>query len=167
MAKVNGKGKGNKFERDIANIFSERFQKVTGVEKGFRRNADSGSYFGGQNVARTETHNTDFAVYGDLVCPRNFEFSVECKHYKTAPTLNSILKGRVSEWDTWLAQNRQDADAAKKRPLLIVKYNRTETLVFLDFELSGQKSIITYQSYHIYSLEQLLKEPDSLFFNLD
>ena len=47
---VNGKQKGNRFERDIANMFSERFATYTGIEKAFRRNPDSGSFFGGSNV---------------------------------------------------------------------------------------------------------------------
>ncbi len=45
---VNGKQKGNGFERKIANILSERFKEHTGLEQAFRRNIDSGSFFGGK-----------------------------------------------------------------------------------------------------------------------
>jgi hypothetical protein len=102
--KVNGKQKGNKFERDIANMLSERFAAYTGIEKSFRRNPDSGSFFGGTNVDRKDIYDTEFAIYGDLICPRNFNFTVECKHYKSPPTVNAILKESVSEWDDWIEQ---------------------------------------------------------------
>ena len=46
---VNGKAKGNSYERKIANLLSARFKDYTGIDQSFRRNPDSGSYFGGQN----------------------------------------------------------------------------------------------------------------------
>ena len=105
---VNGKQKGNKFERDIANKLSDRFKAHTGIEKSFRRNPDSGSFFGGTNIQRMDIYDTDYALYGDLICPRNFNFSIECKHYKNAPPLNAIMTQKVTEWDTWLSQAAQD-----------------------------------------------------------
>jgi len=82
--KVNGKQKGNSFERKIANLLSDRFKEHTGIESSFRRNPDSGSFFGGSNHSRTEKYDTEFAIFGDLICPKSFAYSVECKHYKTA-----------------------------------------------------------------------------------
>ena len=66
---VNGKQKGNGFERKIANLLSETFEPYLGISNGFRRNPDSGSFWGGSNLHRTLTHDTDYAVFGDLICP--------------------------------------------------------------------------------------------------
>ena len=166
MSKVNGKQKGNTFERNIANMLSERFEAVTGVEKGFRRNPDSGSFFGGSNIHRTETYDTDYALYGDLICPRNFAFSIECKHYKTAPPLNAVLKQKVSQWDGWLKQARQDADVSEKKMMMIVKYNNTETMVFVDYELHGLSyPIFKYGPFFVHTLKDVLELDNKEFFN--
>ncbi len=158
---VNGKQKGNSFERKIANQLSNVFESITGVEHGFRRNPDSGSFFGGSNVARTETYDTDYAIYGDLICPRNFRFSVECKHYKTAPPLDAVMKQKVKQWDDWLGQAEQDAKVAQKEMLLIVKYNRTETMAFVDHELYGEiDPVFIYKGNYVYSLDEMLTVMD-------
>jgi len=162
---VNGKAKGNTFERTIANKFSARFAAHTGIESSFRRNPDSGSFFGGTNIHRAETHDTEWAIYGDLICPRNFNFTVECKHYKTPPTLNSILKGEVSEWDKWIGQARQDAKACGKKMLIIIKYNRTETLTITEEQtLAAALPIIHYKDLEIHTLEEVLEESNPFFF---
>jgi len=165
MAKVNGKAKGNSFERDIANQLSERFHAFTGIEKSFRRNPDSGSFFGGTNVGRTEIYDTDYALYGDLICPRNFNFSVECKHYKTPPPLNAIMTQKVTQWDTWLKQASQDANVSKKDMVMIVKYNRTETMAFLSTPIPSLDLILRYKDYCVYSLDTILKQEDKFFFS--
>ena len=179
MSKVNGKQKGNSFERHIANMLSERFESVTGVEKGFRRNPDSGSFFGGSNVHRTEIYDTDYALYGDLICPRNFKFSIECKNYKTAPPLNAILNQKVTQWDGWLKQATQDAETSGKEMMMIVKYNRTETMIFVDkyftnsrseSEISGLRfgwPVFNYGMYSVWSADDLLDNSDHWFFTLE
>jgi len=164
MAKVNGKQKGNSFEREIANQLSERFHAFTGIEKSFRRNPDSGSFFGGTNVGRTEIYDTDYALYGDLICPRNFTYSVECKHYKNAPPLSAIMKQKVTQWDEWLKQALQDANVSKKDMLLVIKYNRTKIMVFLDNPIHSLDLIIYYKGYYVYTLDTVLSQEDSVFF---
>lgn len=166
---VNGKQKGNKFERDIANLLSDRFQEQTGVEKGFRRNPDSGAFFGGTNAGRAEIYDTDYALYGDLICPRNFAFSVECKHYKAAPPLNAVLKQKVTQWDKWLRQATQDAETSEKNMMMIVKYNNTETMVFVDIHMSECIiPIFTYRErYLVYTLTDVLSIDDNIFFSKD
>ena len=161
---VNGKQKGNKFERDIANMFSERFRDYTGIEKSFRRNPDSGSFFGGTNVERKEIYDTEFAIYGDLICPRNFNFTVECKHYKSPPSVNQILKQDIKEWDDWISQAWQDAEACGKEPLIIIRYNRTETLTITKPDFISSAAIILYKDVEVHRLEQLLLEENSFFF---
>jgi hypothetical protein len=162
---VNGKQKGNSFERTIANMLSERFKEHTGIPQAFRRNPDSGSFFGGTNIARTQVYDTDWAIYGDLICPKAFKFAVECKHYKTAPILNAVLTESVADWDKWLKQARQDSEVSAKEMLLIVRYNRTENLAFLNpGVLSTEKPVIVYKNTEIFLLDTVLKQNNSFFF---
>jgi hypothetical protein len=162
---VNGKNKGNSFERKIANLLSTRFKEVTGIDQA-RRNPDSGSFFGASNQRRTETHDLDHANFGDLLCPKNFNFSVECKHYKTGPTFSALVKGNITQWDKWLGQASQDAKNSKKEMMLIVKYNGVDEIVFLDAELDGAISpSMIYQTYFIYKLSDILTLGDKFFFS--
>lgn len=167
---VNGKQKGNTFERTISNMLSERFCEHLGLEQGFRRNPDSGSFFGGSNKSRVETHDTDFAVYGDLICPRSFIFSIECKSYKTPPTLDSIAKQSVKQWDTWISQAEQDAEMGNKETLLVVKYNRTEIMCFLkkSFHATSEwkeiEGFAKYKDYILMSVTDFLSVSDEKFF---
>lgn len=165
MAKVNGKAKGNAFERRVANILSEKFAPYTGIEKSVRRNPDSGSFFGGQNIERKDVYDTEWAVYGDLMCPRNFNFSIECKNYKKPPTFTALLKQEIKEWDEWIAQARQDAAASEKQMLLIIKYNNTEIFTITEPDTIEEEPVFTYKNTHIHRLEQVLEQPDSFFFN--
>ena len=163
--KVNGKQKGNTFERDIANMFSERFAAHTGIEKSFRRNPDSGSFFGGTNIGRKDIYDTDWAIYGDLICPRDFGFTVECKHYKSPPTMNAILKGEVTEWDKWIEQARQDAKACDKKMLIVIKYNRTQTLTITEQDtILATIPTINYKDLEVHTLEDALQESNPFFF---
>lgn len=166
---VNGKQKGNGFERDIANKLSDRFKEHLGLDQGFRRNPDSGSFFGGKNQQRTETHDTEFAVFGDLICPRTFKWNIECKNYKDAPSFDLIIKRNVKEWDKWLAQNEQDAVNAEKKPILIVKYNRTKIWAAIPTSenTEGLTPIITYKDYQIFTLDEILELDNSFFFQTE
>jgi hypothetical protein len=162
--KVNGKNKGNTYERKIANLLSERFQEYLGLESGFRRNSDSGSYFGGSNSSRTQTHSLDYAVFGDLVCPKNFLYVVECKHYKTPPSWCSFLDGSVKQWDEWLAQNDNDCRGAGLSGALIVKYNNVPDMVFLNDKTLPIRQCFQYRERAVYKLSDWLTLPDSAFF---
>lgn len=163
MAKaVNGKNKGNTFERKIANLLSDRFKDALGIDKGFRRNPDSGSYFGGANVARTSQYDLDNACFGDIMCPKEFKFTVECKHYKSAPTFQSLVQGSVSQWDKWLAQAEQDSVSAAKDFLLIIKYNNVDEFVFMSKQQTIPE-ILKYKNYYAYKLSDILAFDNSIF----
>lgn len=128
---VNGKQKGNAWERTVANFLSEKFADITGKEKSFIRNSDSGSYFGGKNQARTVTHADNLQKFGDIITPDNFRFTIEAKAYKDGFTLNSIMKQSNKQMDSWIAQAEQDADNSNKSPMLIVKFNGIPPFVMI------------------------------------
>ena len=166
MAKVNGKAKGNSYERKIANLLSDRFKDYTGIDQSFRRNPDSGSYFGGQNQKRTQTHDLDHAVFGDLICPSNFNFSIECKNYKTPPSFNAMIKQDCKQIDTWLGQALQDADNSKKLMALVIKYNSVADIVVIKQTFGDLKTIINYKDYAIVTLEDFIAQKDEYFFDM-
>lgn len=163
---VNGKAKGNTYERKIANRLSERFKDYTGIDQSFRRNPDSGSFFGGQNQARTETYDTEYAIFGDLICPKSFNFSIECKNYKTPPSFSSIIKQDCKQIDGWIEQATQDAANAKKLMALIIKYNNVSDIIVLDNVFGTLKPLINYKKHLIVTLDDFLSQDDSYFFNM-
>lgn len=167
---INSKQKGNRFERDVANALSERFAAYTGIPQSFRRNADSGSFWGGSNKGRKDQYDTDFAIYGDLVCPRDFRFTIECKNYKDAPPLSALVAQKITQWDTWLGQANQDAAECGKDSLVIIKYNRTEIFCLLEKNLLNNaciSPILCYNTNIGVSLSELLKLDDDFFYRKD
>lgn len=163
--KVNGKNKGNSFERKIANTLSDRFANHLGIEKGFRRNPDSGSFFGGTNESRTDVYDTDFAIFGDLICPRAFNFAIECKHYKSAPVFKGIINGEVTQWDRWLEQAQQDSEKSKKKMMLIIKYNNVDEIVMVSEPYAALRCCFEYKNVYCYKLGDFLALDNSEFFS--
>ena len=160
--KMNSKNKGNTFERKIATTFSARFESKT-IKSSFRRNVDSGSYFGGSNQTRLKTHDTTKANLGDLVCPAAFRYTIECKHYKTPPSFNSIMQQDCKQWNDWLAQAEQDSANCQKKLLLIIKYNNMPEMVILKDPVPNVFNM-PYQQYFVIKLTDLLIMEDSTFF---
>ena len=162
---VNGKNKGNTFERKIANLLSQRFEAHTGIKQAFRRNSDSGSFFGGSNQKRIQTHNMENATLGDINCPKSFAYSIECKHYKKAPLFAHILTQNCREWDGWIQQAEQDSANTNKKLLIIIKYNNVEEFALVKEPVPGS-AVIVYKDYFVVPLKQLLALPDSNFFEV-
>lgn len=161
---VNGKNKGSNFERKIANLLSEKFKDYLGIEKGFRRNPDSGSFYGGQNQSRTETYGTEYAVFGDLICPRSFRFSIECKHYKSPPSFQSMMDKKIPMWDKWLMQATQDSIKSGKDLMLVIKYNNVKEFVITNVSINGLSPWLIYDSKFCYSLDEFLANDVSFYF---
>jgi hypothetical protein len=103
-------------------------------------------------------------VFGDLICPKHFKYSIECKHYKTAPSLQAIINQSVKQWDTWLEQAEQDSKASNKEFTLIVKYNNVDEMIFLKNTLHGFETIIKYKHYGIYRLKDFLSFTPDFYF---
>ena len=89
---------------------------------------------------------------------------VECKHYKTGPSFQSIVNKEVTQWDTWIKQVEQDSTNANKLPLLIIKYNNVPEFVFVKNKLEIDE-ILQYKGYYSYTLSEILKLTNEIFFN--
>lgn len=160
---MNSKNKGNTFERKIAKILSERFSAVLGIQNAFRRNIDSGSYFGGKNQARMESYDLEKAEFGDIVAPNSFRYSVECKHYKTPPTFSALVEQKCKMIDEWIDKANQDAENSGRKMCLIMKFNNVKETVLLDELFGDLKPFAIYKGYPIVTLEQFLAQDDSHF----
>jgi hypothetical protein len=136
----------------------------TGVEQSFRRNIDSGSFFGGSNKRRVDTHDLDKASFGDLVCPINFRFCIECKHYKNPPVFSAVMKQNIADWDKWMTQATEDGLSANREPAVIVKYNNVEELVILSRLPDNLGYAVKYRDYYVTTLSDFLSLDDSTFF---
>lgn len=160
---MNSKNKGNSFERKIAKELSGRFEALTGLTDAFRRNIDSGSFFGASNQKRIDSHGTENAQFGDIITPSTFRFCVECKHYKTPPSMKALVKQEWKTFDDWIGQAQQDAANAGKDWLLIVKFNNVDEFVLLDGN-SDVEPVFFYKGSKAVALETLLEKADDFFF---
>ena len=160
---VNGKAKGNSFERMIANYLSEQFKDLLGKEKMFQRNSDSGSYFGGKNQNRIQTHAVEHQNFGDILTPDTFNYVVECKSYKEPMSLKMILTQSSKKLDEWISQVEQDAVNADKKPLLIVKYNNVPVFVMVKNDYLDILKF-KYKNYNAYDMDEFFNSGDTLPF---
>lgn len=167
MAQINSKSKGNTFERKIANLLSARFAALTGIKNGFRRSESSGSFFGGRNQARVVSHDLGKASFGDIICPNNFRYAIECKHYKTPPNLLGLITNQIADWDRWIVQATQDCSNAGKRMAIIVKYNNLKEIVILGEMPAGIACFVHYKTRFVISLDTFLSFADGEFFATD
>lgn len=161
---MTSKNKGNTFERKTANRLSEHFAPHTGIEKSFRRNPDSGSFFGGGNQFRAQTHDTEKASFGDIIAPSNFKFTVECKHYKTPPSLGAMIKQEYSLYDKWIEQAENDAIKGETEVLIIIKFNNVPEFCLVSKKFDHLDNFGVYKDYLMVSLDTILKEPYDFFF---
>ena len=162
---MKSKQKGNTFERKIANKLSERFASHLGIPNGFRRNPDSGSFFGGKNVARVATHSSNHAALSDIICPDDFNFLIECKHYKSAPSFKALLKMSIEQWDQWIAQLEQNVKVVNKQPMLVIKYNNSDMFALVTSLPEGSEHSFKYKNYYVVLFDQILNLEDSFFFS--
>lgn len=166
---INSKRKGNAFERKVATIFSKRFTHIGDRTSSFRRNADSGSYFGGKNRERLASHDVSLATFGDIITPTAFRYTLEAKHYKDAPSFNQIVNQSCCQLDAWIEQAEADAISAGKPPIIVAKWNNVPEVGLVSIsETDGTPREITspvsYRGYHIVPLDDLLALPDWWWF---
>lgn len=159
---INSKSKGNTYERKMAKVLSDRFARHLGLENGFVRNVDSGSYFGASNQTRLKSHILDNARFGDIVAPPNFKFVIECKHYKAAPSFTMMVKQECKLFDGWIQQAQRDANNAGKRMAIIAKFNNVPDFVISDDQ---RNAFSRYNQFWMISLSDWLAKADHDFFD--
>ncbi|QPX63122.1 putative holliday junction resolvase [Campylobacter phage F336] len=151
------KSKGNTFERTVAKMLSDNYADVFNVAQSFQRNISSGSVFGGSNSYRGMNVLNEHTFYaGDIICPSEFKYTIECKHYATAPSFNSLIIQECAQWDKWILQVEADCEISNKLPMLVVKYDNIKPFVFIKHNFGG--FIFKYKDYYVYNFEMFIKE---------
>lgn len=146
--KVNGKRKGNTYERDVAKDLSKRFKDT------FRRVPQSGAYMGGVNQIVNEGLREDAKeiLAGDIIAPKWFPFVIECKNYADTPKLHNLYSRGDKDLDEWLVQAYKESKVTKKPWIIQFKITsiRGKEFICLDFNLFNKKVNELPESYMIY-----------------
>lgn len=126
------KPKGNNFELKIAKFLTEHLAPLK-----FIRSPGSGARVGGINFQRFGNLYSQDSLgifVGDVVCTNEteaglvFKCNIECKSYGVADGFNLIMLG-TSKIFSWMAESEIDASKTGKTPVLIFKWNRTQTFI--------------------------------------
>lgn len=164
---INSKQKGSNAEREMAHLLNERFEGHK-----FARSVQSGAYIGASNESRAEdlTYEQKLVFSGDIRIPSNFNFTIEHKFYKEASFWD--LFNDSSDLHQWFSQAKHDAEAVKKSPMLVVKYNNHKRIAYLLSSVrTGLIPIFTHfdkatkSTWECYNLDDLFELPDDFFFS--
>jgi len=150
--RVNSRTKGNTFERKVAGLFNKRFET-----KEFTRSPGSGAF------ATTHTNLPQhLKVFGDLITPLNFGFSIECKNgYKLE--FDAPFK-KCSELWKFIEQAKRDAVKGEKEWMVVYQKTRRETLVIVGKAYPIQRRMEIHGETFVYTLEDFLRLDDFHFF---
>jgi len=165
--KKNSGEKGKRGERNLAKVLKERF----GFE--FTRTVGSGNRWG--QVSFLPQHATD-TYSGDIVCPENFKFVIECKDGYNDLDLHFCVgsnKG-YAKIDSWIEQSIDEAKRSERLPIITWKkdYKPWVALVRkIDLPMRRKPYLVIWKSFHmIYNdwavlpLTALLELPDEFWF---
>jgi len=164
---VNGKKKGNSWEREVAKIFTEAFGED------FRRVPMSGAFSGGINIHRVKGLRQDVVegLTGDIISPKWFPYTVEAKNYADEPKFHQVIAGESKMLKKWIKQSKEELAATSKKSFLIIfKINRKGQFILMPKEeipesvrLSENTLTLkddSYKYYCIITLEAFLRHKD-------
>jgi len=160
MAKINSKKKGNRVELELAKKLTERF----GQE--FKRVPMSGAW-ATNNRQSDIREDAKEVLAGDIMCPKNFKFSVESKgriDFNFWDLINNDTEHL--EIDDWIAQAEADAKLVGKEPLIYIKVNNRKPFVLFHSILlpSSIEKVLLYGDYRIMRFDYFLSLSQSFFF---
>lgn len=152
--RINSKKKGNKFELDVAKLLNSRFDT-----KEFERSPNSGAY--------ATTHNLPehLKLYGDLITPLLFKYTIECKKgYNDISFYHFLNNDSPLFWDL-VTQSEKDSEQSNKPMLLVIKQDRKKILAVIkeDLDLPNIRLKKEDNTYYMYYLEDLLKLGDDFW----
>ena len=160
--KINSGIKGKAFERKVCEMLNERFQT-----KDFMRTPGSGAF------ATAHTLPDHVVIYGDLITPLNFKFTIECKKGYNKESISSLFNDK-SNFSEFIKQAEQDSKKANKELLIILAQDRQEPLAlvrqqgFQNFISEFNEYAVLYKYNNLYlilKLKEILKLPTYTFFN--
>jgi Holliday junction resolvase len=150
---MNSKKKGNSFELKIAKMLS----KTLNVK--FTRTPNSGAF--------GTTHETQ-SLMGDIICPDNFKFVIECKVGYGLDFMSIFKKSKDRSFLlSFFVQVERDAQSKNKEPMVIYKKNNKPEWVFIHQEFLKEIPLNEYiliKGFIGFELEKLLNLVDKEFF---
>jgi len=150
--KVNSRAKGQAFERKVANLLNLKFKT-----KEFCRTPGSGAF------ATTHSLPDYLKIYGDLITPKNFKFSIECKKGYNEENLSSMFNPNSATWK-FIKQSEKDSKNSGKLPLIIWQQDRSLILVITQANTFPDYLVnIHICGYRIYNLQDLLNLDNGWF----
>ena len=153
--KIHSGHKGDRGEKAVIKLLADRF----GLP--FSRVPDSGAR--SSQVALPEELKS--AYVGDIVCPINFLWCVECKNgYDADINFDTIFfkATKNSQIDGFLDQATTDAKKIKRKPMLCWKKTGKPFLAFTHEHGLGDYWF-KYRDWYACPLTELLKLPDNVF----
>jgi len=157
--KVNSRQKGSAFERKVCTILNETFDTNE-----FCRSPGSGAF------ATTHTLPKHLKIYGDIITPEKFRFSIECKKGYNNINLYSLLDYSSKFWE-FIEKSKKDADSAGREFMVILQQDRQPILCVTENSLlfhSIDKTITIINNnklYEIFLFEDALKLGKDVWFN--
>jgi Holliday junction resolvase len=163
--RINSKAKGGAFERKIANLLNEEFST-----KEFNRTPGSGAF------ATTHQLPEHITVAGDLITPKNFKFSIECKKGYNKQGIHSLLDYTSKLWE-FIEQSEKDAKKIKKIPMIIYQQDRKDILVITYKDMfttlipsitifkDSKEELLYSHTYSIYKLKDIIIDNISNWFD--
>lgn len=150
----NSKKKGNKFERDLATILNEKFDT-----KDFCRTPGSGAF------ATTHTLPEHLRVYGDLITPLNFKYTIESKVGYNKESIISLFNEN-SILSQMILQARKDSEKSKKFFLLIIKQDYQKTIVVSNDNglESHLNKVLKFNDLILFEFDEMITLDRELFF---
>ena len=126
----NSRTKGNSFERKVCSILNEYFETTE-----FIRSPGSGAF--------STTHNLPehLKFSGDLITPKTFKFTIECKKGYNKENIGSVFNTK-SDLISFIEQAEKDSEKIHKNFLLIFQQDRKDILCL--FKERGSLALATY-----------------------
>lgn len=154
----NSKVKGNSFERKVCKILNEHFQTQE-----FCRSPGSGAF------ANTHKLPEQFKIYGDLLTPKNFKYSIEIKKGYSDISVSDIFDKKSKLW-MFVRQSKSDANSGKRKWMVIWQQDRKKILCICDredFPNVNEKDRLNFSDFSIILLDLVLYQvPKTEFFSL-
>lgn len=157
----NSKAKGKTGEREIVNLFNERFAEILKANPTwgkFQRCVGSGNRWSQTTLSDNEQN----VFAGDVRHP-HFRFVIESKKGYDVD-LAATFEGGDKTLDGFLQQVESDSQRSKKDPMLIWKKDRRPYLVFVKVLEGEYVYLMKYREWNVVALKDLLKLPDAFFF---
>lgn len=134
----NSRTKGNTFERKVCKILNEFFGTTE-----FIRSPGSGAF--------STTHNLPdhLKFSGDLITPKTFKYTIECKKGYNKENIGSIFNPK-SDLISFIDQAEKDSSKINKNFLLIMQQDRKEILCLLNEKKSLALATYAENRDHIY-----------------